>query len=79
MRVWADRTGAQRIIVPTEIFSTRRTRWMLHRAFDGTAVSITVPALDPAAYDRDNWWRSERGIIAFQNELLKYLYYRLRY
>ena len=78
LRAWAKRTGARSIIVPTEIFSARRVRWMLHRAFGGNYM-IRVPALEPPRYNRTNWWRHAQGIIAFQNEVIKYIYYRLKY
>jgi uncharacterized SAM-binding protein YcdF (DUF218 family) len=78
LRDWADRMHVRSIIVPTEIFSTRRVRWMLHHAF-GDGFAILVPALDPPNYRRDDWWRHSEGIITFQNEVLKYLYYRLKY
>jgi uncharacterized SAM-binding protein YcdF (DUF218 family) len=78
LRVWAERTGARSIIVPTEIFPARRTRWMLTRVFGNDGV-IRVPALDPPVYRRDDWWQHEEGIVNFQNEILKYLYYRIRY
>jgi uncharacterized SAM-binding protein YcdF (DUF218 family) len=78
LREWAERTGARSIIVPTEIFSARRVRWMLGRIFDGRAV-ICVPALDPLLYRREDWWKHEAGLIGFQNEVIKYLYYRLKY
>jgi uncharacterized SAM-binding protein YcdF (DUF218 family) len=78
LRAWAARSGARRIIVPTEIFSARRTRWMLRRVFAGEA-TILVPALVPLEYRSDNWWKSEGGLIGFENEVLKYLYYRIKY
>jgi uncharacterized SAM-binding protein YcdF (DUF218 family) len=78
LREWALRTGVHSIIVPTEIFSARRFRWTLHRAF-GDAVAIRVPALDPGGYRGDDWWKHEAGLISFQNEILKYLYYRFKY
>lgn len=78
LRDWAQQAGAHRIIVPTEIFAARRLRWMLHRAF-GYEVTIIVPALYPRDYRPDNWWRDEHAIVDFQNEVLKYLYYRIRY
>jgi uncharacterized SAM-binding protein YcdF (DUF218 family) len=78
LRDWAVRTGARSIIVPTEIFSARRVRWMLHRVFpDG--VIVRVPALDPLDYHRDDWWKHEGGLIGFQNEVIKYVYYRFKY
>ena len=77
LRAWAERNNACNIIVPTEIFSARRVSWMLHRAFAGECV-IRVIALDPPQIRRD-WWRRTQGISAFQNEILKYIYYRLNY
>jgi uncharacterized SAM-binding protein YcdF (DUF218 family) len=78
LREWAARNGAHSIIVPTEFFSARRLRWMLRRVFAGK-VDIRVPALDPIGYGRDDWWKKENGIIGFQNELMKYLFYRVKY
>jgi uncharacterized SAM-binding protein YcdF (DUF218 family) len=78
LREWAERTGARTILVPTEIFSARRVRWMLGRVFAGGAV-IRVPALDPLDYRREDWWKHEAGLIGFQNEVVKYLYYRVKY
>jgi uncharacterized SAM-binding protein YcdF (DUF218 family) len=75
---WALRNGAHRIIVPTDIFATRRLRWTLDHVF-GNDAAILVPALNPPDYLRDNWWKSEHGVIGFQNEVMKYLYYRLKY
>ncbi len=78
LRAWAERNNAHSIIVPTEIFSARRVRWMLHRAFGGGFV-IRVVALDPPPFRRDNWWRHTEGINAFGTEVLKYIFYRLSY
>jgi uncharacterized SAM-binding protein YcdF (DUF218 family) len=75
---WAVRNGAHRIIVPTDIFAARRLRWTLHHVFGNDAVTL-VPAVNPPEYQRDNWWQNERGVIGFQNEVMKYLYYRLKY
>jgi uncharacterized SAM-binding protein YcdF (DUF218 family) len=75
---WALRNGAHRIIVPTDIFATRRLRWTLDHVFGNEAV-LLVPAVNPPDYVRDTWWKNERGVIGFQNEVLKYLYYRLKY
>jgi uncharacterized SAM-binding protein YcdF (DUF218 family) len=78
LRDWAERTGAHRIIVPTEIFPARRVRWVMHRVL-GDKVTIIVPALDPLDYQTNNWWQREQGVVAFQNEILKYIFYRIRY
>lgn len=75
---WAKQNDVHSIIVPTEIFSTRRVAWMLRREFGGDA-AIRIVALDPLDYNRTNWWRHEGGVIGFQNEFIKYLYYRANY
>jgi len=78
LREWAERTGTRSFIVPTGIFSARRVRWILHRVF-GDSVVVHVPALNPQEYTRDDWWQHEGGVVTFQNEILKYVYYRIKY
>jgi len=79
LREWAVRTHSHSIIVPTEIFSSRRVRWILEHAFRDTGVKIQVPAFDSPEYNRDEWWRNEQGLVIFQNEVIKYVYYRFKY
>jgi uncharacterized SAM-binding protein YcdF (DUF218 family) len=79
LRVWVEHTGAHSLIVPTEAFAARRLRWILHRTL-GDGIFISVPALDdPRGIRPENWWQSDEGVVALQNEIIKYLYYRLRY
>jgi uncharacterized SAM-binding protein YcdF (DUF218 family) len=80
LKGWADRNVVSALIIPTEIFAARRVRWIFRREFAETSVHIEVPSFDPPShYTRANWWRTEFGMITFQNEVLKYLYYRLKY
>jgi hypothetical protein len=79
LQIWAKRTHARAVIVPSEIFSSRRVRWVVRHALADTATQVYVPALDSPEYDRRNWWNHEQGVIAFQNELIKYAYYRFKY
>jgi uncharacterized SAM-binding protein YcdF (DUF218 family) len=79
LREWADRHPTSVIVIPTEIFPTRRVRWIFDRAFNGDSARFQIVAIEPHGYTRATWWKSEVGLIAFQNEILKYLYYRFRY
>jgi hypothetical protein len=54
-------------------------RWIFRREFSGMAVRIEVLAVEPPGYTRSDWWKKEQGLLAFQNEFLKYIYYRLKY
>jgi len=78
LRAWAERNNLHSIIVPTEIFSTRRVGWMLHRVFPPDFV-IHIAALDPPDYSRTDWWKNDRATFGFEIEFLKYLYYRVNY
>jgi hypothetical protein len=80
LKSWADRNLALVLIIPTDLFSARRVRWVFRREFSGTAVRIEVPSFDPpSGYTGAEWWKTERGMITFRNEVLKYFYYRLKY
>ena len=79
LREWADRNGASVFIIPSEIFPARRVRWIFCHEFSGTTVRIEVPSFEPPRYTRWDWWKTEEGLIAFQNELMKYIYYRWKY
>jgi uncharacterized SAM-binding protein YcdF (DUF218 family) len=79
LREWAQRHGASTLIIPTEIFAARRVSWILRRAFSGQNVRIEVQSFEPENYSRAAWWKTEAGLIAFQNEVLKYIYYRWKY
>jgi hypothetical protein len=80
LKLWTDHNTVSVLIIPTEIFSARRVSWILRREFVGTTVRIEVPSFDSTdGYKRTDWWKSNEGIIAFQNEFLKYIYYRWKY
>lgn len=79
LAVWAKDTGAHTIIVPTELFPSRRQRWILNRELGPVGAHVIIDAHKPLEYDVDDWWQHEEGLIDFQNEVIKYLYYRLKY
>jgi uncharacterized SAM-binding protein YcdF (DUF218 family) len=79
LRDWVIRTHARSVIVPTEAFSSRRVRWTLSHALVGTGTSVQIQTLDHPAHNHAGWWKTDKGLITFQNEVIKYLYYRYSY
>jgi uncharacterized SAM-binding protein YcdF (DUF218 family) len=80
LKDWTVRNEVSVLIIPTEIFAARRVRWIFRREFAGTGVLVEVPSFEPPRqYKRTEWWKTENGMLAFQNEVLKYFYYRLKY
>jgi uncharacterized SAM-binding protein YcdF (DUF218 family) len=79
LREWADRHDATTIIVPTEVFAARRVQWIFQREFAEKGIRIEVPSYEPSEYSKAAWWKTAAGLITFQNEVIKYVYYRLKY
>lgn len=79
LREWVKQNSASAFIIPTEIFSARRVQFIFRRVLAEKTMRIQMLTLEPTQYNRANWWQSDTGLIAFQNEVLKYLYYRLKY
>lgn len=63
-------SGANRVIIVTDPFHTRRAEWLFVRGAPGLDV-IAVPA-DPSWFDPDSWWTDERGIIVVWQEYVKF-------
>jgi uncharacterized SAM-binding protein YcdF (DUF218 family) len=79
VREWALQSQAKRIIIPTELFAARRTRWIFDRELSPIGVEVVVHAFPTSGYTLADWWRYRHGLIDFNNEVLKYLYYRVVY
>jgi uncharacterized SAM-binding protein YcdF (DUF218 family) len=79
VRAWVEKTGAKSLIIPTDLFHTRRARWLFHKELKGTGAEVRIVAVNTRQYDATNWWKNEQGLIAFQNEWIKSLYYHWKY
>jgi len=79
VRNWARANHVRRLIIPTDIFHTRRVRWLFRKELKNTGIQVTVDAVPVREYTRRDWWRHESGIVAFQNEVLKFAYYWVKY
>lgn len=79
VRAWAVEHHPKVVIIPTDLFHTRRVNWLMEKQLHDLQVEVRVVALDTHEYNRTNWWQHEQGVVAFQNEVLKYLLYRCKY
>jgi hypothetical protein len=79
LREWTMGHRASILIIPTDIFAARRVSWTFRREISAEKVHIEVPSYESMNYTRAEWWKTEAGLIAFQNEVLKYVYYRWKY
>jgi uncharacterized SAM-binding protein YcdF (DUF218 family) len=79
LKSWLAENKARSVIIPTDLFHTRRARWIFLRTLRGNGVRVEMEAVTPSRYAATNWWQREQGLIDFQNEIVKSLYYRLKY
>ena len=77
LRDWVRKRGAKKIIIVSDAFHSRRVRWLFQKEIRPAGAEILTAIAPPLKYTVSEWWRTEQGLIEFQNELIKYSYYRL--
>lgn len=78
-REWSEDNEIQSLAIMTEIFPSRRVQWAYEHGFGLANTELHVWAIAPRNYDTNSWWMDEGGVIAFQNEAIKKIYYLLKY
>jgi uncharacterized SAM-binding protein YcdF (DUF218 family) len=76
---WARDNGVKKVLIPVEIFQTRRVKWIFDRELSADRIRVIVQAVTLSPYNTNNWWLRKDGLINFRNEVIKLFYYRLRY
>jgi uncharacterized SAM-binding protein YcdF (DUF218 family) len=79
VRNWCKTNGVKRVIIPTDFFHTRRVRWLFCKQLKPPGIQVEVEAVPVREYTAQDWWKHEEGVTAFQNEILKYAFYRIKY
>ena len=76
---WARTNQVHSVIVVTDIFHARRAEWVFRKTLNPLGVKVAVDATPVREYTAKNWWQHEEGLVAFQSEILKYAFYRVKY
>ena len=77
MKRWSKESHAASFLIPTGPFHSRRVRWVFRKVFGDTVARLTVTTIDPELCQR--WWKNEKTLLDFQNEVFKSAYYHLKY
>jgi len=48
VRAWLEETGAKKVIIPTDLFHTRRVRWLFRKQLGGSGATVTSPSEKPS-------------------------------
>jgi hypothetical protein len=73
--VLAKAEGWRRIILVTDEFHTRRSLLAFEKVFEGSEVEVQVAGAPNEVFGVDDWWKSDRGILAYFGETIKYPIY----
>jgi uncharacterized SAM-binding protein YcdF (DUF218 family) len=73
-----DRPAA-RVLVVTNDYHTRRSRWVFARVLGDRARNITFVSAPTDEFPMDCWWRSQLGFLAITTEYLKLAFYAVAY
>ena len=76
---WALKNHAKRIVVATDLFHTRRMYSFGNHLMNPEGVELQVTPIRNRHYAETNWWTREEGLIAFQNEIVKSVFYRVHH
>ena len=77
-REWCLEHQPRSVAIVTELFPSRRVRYAYKKGLGDLPIEIHVVALPALGYTATDWWRHEKGLIDFQNEVVKWVYYRVR-
>ncbi len=73
----AQKEGWQRIIIVTDEFHTRRSLLAFKKVFKASGIAVQVAGAPNEVFAVDDWWQSDRGILAYIGETIKYPIYLL--
>ena len=73
----ASKEGWKRIILVTDEFHTRRSLLAFKKVFEGSDIEVQVAGAPNEVFSVDDWWKSDRGILAYFGETIKYPIYVL--
>ena len=74
----AQERGFRSLLVVTDNYHTRRSKWTFDKAFRGSGIEITIVSATPTWLPVDSWWKHERSLLAILEEYEKIVFYLLQ-
>lgn len=76
---YCERHGHKKIMIISNKFHLRRIHKVFRSRFKEKGIDIILHGAASSRYDELNWWESEEGLIATNNEYMKLCYYWWNY
>jgi len=79
VREWTETNEIHSLIIVTDMFHTRRVRWLYRKILENRGLTVQMSAIPHRHYSPDNWWTTEQGLIDFWQEWVKLPLYLVKY
>lgn len=79
LAAFLDGRPSARVLVVTNDFHTRRSRWIFSRVLGDRAGRVSIVSSPTDEFSLDYWWRSAIGFQIIAGEYLKLAFYAARY
>ncbi|MBX6315474.1 MAG: YdcF family protein [Isosphaeraceae bacterium] len=79
VRAYVRTHPMRRITLITSRFHTARARWIFRRTLEDLGVEVRATGIEHPQFSETNWYQTEAGLVAYFEELIKMILYRLRY
>jgi uncharacterized SAM-binding protein YcdF (DUF218 family) len=76
---YANQHDYKSVILVSSLFHTQRMQWVANRTLRKNGIQVIIRGAPPIAFNKDEWWESEDGLLFVVNEYLKLLYYLYKY
>jgi uncharacterized SAM-binding protein YcdF (DUF218 family) len=73
--VYAKEKEWNRLIIVTDHFHTRRALLAFNKVFKGSEITVQVEGVGNDVFNNHNWWKSDRGIMTYLSETIKFPVY----
>lgn len=71
--------GIKKLLLLSSLYHTRRIRSVFEEEFRKAGITLIIRGSRSSRFDEYRWWESEDGLIAMNNEMMKTIYYLLKY
>ncbi len=71
--------GIESCIIVSSKFHTRRVRRVFKNKLEDEGIEVLISGAPSRTYEESEWWQSENGLLAVNNEYVKLIYYWLKY
>ena len=65
----------KKIIIVTDEFHTRRAHYAFEKTFNDSGIKVEVAGAPNEVFSIEDWWKSDRGIMAYFGETIKFPVY----